>query len=81
MGSIAHKTVENIVLPLATRAGAALSGVLIGLNVNPDHATSMGGIAQTAIVVGALVAVDLVTSWMNRRRVANKAAVTGSAKL
>lgn len=81
MSSLVHKTVENIVLPIATRAGTALSALLIGLNVNPDHAMSMGGIAQTALVVGALVGVDLVSSWMNRKRIAVKSASSGSAKL
>lgn len=71
--SVLSKAIENIVLPIATRMGVATSGLLVGFGVATDHAASAATVVQTAVVVGALVAVDLVSSYMRRKQVAKQA--------
>lgn len=78
MNKIVYQTVENVLLPIGTRLGSLVSGALIYYGVQNDHAMNLGGLIQTGVVIGGLVAVDLVLAYVRKKQVQAKAVANGN---
>lgn len=77
MNKIVYQTVENVLLPIGTRLGSLVSGALIYYGVQNDHAMNLAGVIQTGVVIGGLVAVDLVFAYVRKKQVQAKAVANG----
>lgn len=65
-----YKTVlENIVRPLLTRLGSYGSGLLVGAGVATHDAT----VISVGVTTAALVGIDLIASYINRKALERKA--------
>lgn len=60
---------SNVLAPVSTRLGSLVSGGLVGLGAQTDHANWVGiGVAS-----GLLISVDLMAAWLRKRAIQRKA--------
>lgn len=64
---------KNVVSPLATRLGTAVSIGLTGYGVAEGEATVVG----SAVVVLLGLGIDLMADWLRKRSIVNKATGNG----
>ncbi|HEY8577069.1 MAG TPA: hypothetical protein VIL88_12095 [Devosia sp.] len=64
------KQINDLILkPLSTRLGTMVTGGLIGLGANAQHADWVG----TGIAGGLLIGADLLAAWLRKRSIERKA--------
>lgn len=60
---------SNVLLPTATRIGFTVTGLLVGLGANAQHADWVG----TGVAGALLIGVDLMLAWLRKRSIQRKA--------
>lgn len=66
-----------VVLPTLARAGFSATGYLVGIGASQQHADWVG----TGLVGAALIALDLLASWLLRKVNGNKAVAKAMASI